>query len=96
MNTEYISIPGKKAQLITEPSTNTHVLHAENISYKEIKSGVMHIKTESDALITHGDVSNGRIKKGNHNSHTIASRNFFKVVQQEYNPVTREMQNAFD
>lgn len=93
MEKKYIKV---KNALVLEPSTNTHVLNAKSIEYREIEPGVMHVKTTSDAIITHGSMSRGHVEAGNHNTLTIGSKAFFKVVQQEFNPVTKEMQNAFD
>lgn len=77
-------------KLVLEPSTNTHTLKAEKISSKEIDSdvlrGVIKITTNGDAIVTHGE--HGTIK--------TESEHVIKYVQQELNPVTKKMQNAFD
>lgn len=97
MESKFKVLPGKTS-MVLEPSTNTHVLHSTDIKYREIENGIFHIKTGKNAVITHGQFVEGQVAKGNHNTVVVnsASRNMLKLVQLEYNPVTKEMQNAFD
>lgn len=71
---------------VLEPSTNTHILHAKNVVKKEISDGILKLTITGEGIVTHGE--HGTIK--------TESPNVIKYVQQEYNPVTRKLQNAYD
>ncbi len=71
---------------VLEPSTNTHTLHAQNITKEDLGNGIMKLQIQGDGIVTHGE--HGTIK--------TESPNVIKYVQQELNPVTRKLQNAYD
>lgn len=75
-----------KQKLVLEPSTNTHTIEASNIVSEEIGNGILKLKIKGDGVVTHGE----------HGTLKTESPDVIKYVQQEVNPVTRKMQNAFD
>jgi len=75
-----------KKTIVLEPSTNTHTLTANKVEVKEIENGILQIKTHGEGVVTHGE----------HGTLRTESENVIKYVQQELNPVTKKMQNAFD
>lgn len=72
--------------IVLEPSTNTHKLEADSIVSEVIGNGTLKLKIKGRGIVTHGE------------HHTLAteSENVYKYVQQEYNPVMKAFQNAFD
>jgi len=76
-----------KRTVVLEPSTNTHTLTAKSVEVKEVSNGILKIKTsEEGGIVTHGE----------HGTLVTESPNVIKYTQQELNPVTQKMQNAFD
>lgn len=75
----------KKETLILEPSTNTHVMEANKIVMKKLGNGIIQLKISGDGIVTHGE--HGTIK--------TESENVIKYIQQEINPVSGIIQNAF-
>jgi len=73
-------------EVILEPSSNTHTLHANDVEVKELGNSILKLKVKGNGIVRHGE--HGVIK--------TESDNIIKYVQQEVNPVTRAMQNAFD
>jgi hypothetical protein len=73
-------------KIVLEPSTNTHTLEAKQITSKDLGNGILKINTKGDGIVTHGE--HGTIK--------TESKHIIKYVQQEVNPVTKKLQNAFD
>ena len=71
---------------VLEPSTNTHTLEAKAIETKDLGNGILKIKTKGNGTVTHGE----------HGTLKTESDNVIKYVQQEVNPITRKMQNAYD
>ena len=71
---------------VLEPSTNTHTLEAEAIETKDMGNGILKLKIKGNGVVTHGE--HGTLKTEN--------PNVIKYVQQEVNPITKKMQNAFD
>jgi hypothetical protein len=70
-----------------EKSTNTHLLESDSkIETQKITESIVMIKTNGDTIVTHGE----------HGTLKVESENVIKYVQQEVNPVTKKMQNAFD
>jgi len=70
-----------------EPSTNTHRLTSTKVSVTDLGHGTLRVEVPAEhAVVTHGE----------HGTLATESRNIVKYVQQEYNPVTRKMQAAFD
>lgn len=74
-----------KNEVVLEASTNTHVMKGKDIVAKDLGNGNMDI-TAQNAIVTHGE----------HGTISVESGRILKVVQQELNPVTKKMQNAFD
>jgi len=71
---------------VLEPSTNTHEMIADEILSKEVGNGVLKLTINGEGIVSHGE--HGTIK--------TESRNVIKYIQQEVNPVTQALQNAFD
>ena len=71
--------------VVLEPSTHSHVLNGNVISVKNEISHI-EIEVEGQGLIVHGE----------HGTICTESPHLLKFVQQEYNPVTKALQNAFD
>ena len=72
--------------VVLEHSTNTHVINASKIKVTNITDSILKLNIIGDGIIRHGE--HGTIK--------TESDNVIKYVQQEYNPVTNALQNAFD
>lgn len=71
---------------VLEPSTNTHTLEAEAITKTDVGNGIIKLNIKGDGIVTHGE----------HGTLTTESENVIKYVQQEVNPISKKMQNAFD
>jgi len=76
----------QKETLILEPSTNTHVMEADKIEMKKLGNGIIQLKISGNGIVTHGE--HGTIK--------TEAENVIKYIQQEINPISGIMQNAFD
>lgn len=78
----------EKNVIILEPSTNTHKINSDSgIEVENITTSVVKMKImNSKGVVTHGE----------HGTICTESKNVIKYVQQEYNPITKGMQNAFD
>ena len=79
---------GKK-NLVLEESTNTHTLKGEvSVVKKMNKMNTVVIDTNGSSIVEHGH-------------HEVVStepttKRVIKITQQEYNPVTKALMNAFD
>lgn len=73
-------------KFVLEPSTNTHQIEAENITNEDLGNGIIKLKVKGQAIITHGE----------HGTIATESKDIIKYVQQELNPITRKLQNAYD
>jgi hypothetical protein len=71
--------------VVLEPSSNTHTMTNVH-EVKEISNGILKLKTSLDSKVLHGE----------HGAIGIESKNVIKYVQQELNPVTKKLQNAWD
>lgn len=71
--------------IVLEPSTNTHQMTGVQ-SVEPITESILKIKTSKDSKVIHGE----------HGTIGIESKNVLKYVQQELNPVTKKLQNAWD
>ena len=72
--------------VVLEPSTNTHTM-TNTVSSKELGNGIMKLKTlKNKSKVLHGE----------HGVIGIESEHVLKYVQQELNPITRKLQNAWD
>lgn len=69
-----------------ENTTNTHVLEAKKIKVLKTIGSTQVIKVTGDGIISHGE--HGNIK--------TESKYIIKYVQQEFNPITRIVENAYD
>lgn len=76
----------QKQTLILEPSTNTHVMEADKIEMKKLGNGIIQLKISGNGIVTHGE--HGTIK--------TEAENVIKYIQQEINPISGILQNAFD
>lgn len=79
-----------KEKTILEPSTNTHITESDvNIVDKFQQMGTIVLDVENDEMI---------VEHGHH--HTVATevgtKRVIKITQQEYNPILKAFQNAFD
>ena len=75
-----------KTKIVLEPSTNTHTLEANEVISKELENGIVKLTVKGDGIVTHGE----------HGTIRTESAHIMKYVQQELNPVTKKLQNAFD
>ena len=75
-----------KQTIVLEPSTNTHAMKANSIETKELENGILKLKVKGEGIVTHGE----------HGTIRTESENIIKYVQQEVNPVTKALQNAYD
>jgi hypothetical protein len=69
-----------------EESTNTHSIAAKNIKSQDLGNSILKLEIEGEGIITHGE--HGTIK--------TESKHVMKYIQQELNPVTKKLQNAYD
>lgn len=73
--------------VVLEPSTNTHRLQSNSVDVTDLGHGILKVKTSKEGgIVTHGE----------HGTLVTESENIIKYVQQELNPLTKKMQNAFD
>lgn len=72
--------------VVLEPSTNTHSLTASDVKATTLDNGVMQLDIKGKGVVTHGE----------HGTLITESARVYKYVQQELNPITKAMQNAFD
>lgn len=72
--------------LILENSTHPHKLSADSIVVTKQTAEVTVLAIKGLGVVTHDE----------HNTVVTESDDVLKYVQQEYNPVTASMQNAFD
>lgn len=74
-------------KVVLEPSTNTHQLESEKVEVTDLGNGILKLKTsQTGGIVTHGE----------HGTLVTQSENVIKYVQQEVNPMTQRMENAFD
>jgi hypothetical protein len=73
--------------IVLEPSTNTHRLNSESeIRVEDLGAGILKINTGGIGVVTHGE----------HGTLCTESEHVIKYVQQEFNPLTKKLQNAYD
>jgi hypothetical protein len=73
--------------VVLEPSTNTHRLQAEAVQVTNLGKGILKLKTSKEGgVVTHGE----------HGTLVTEAENIIKYVQQELNPLTQSLENAFD
>jgi len=73
-------------KVVLEPSTNTHTMEATKITSEDLGNGILKLDVEGGGIVTHGE----------HGTLKTESKTVFKYVQQEVNPVTKKLQNAYD
>lgn len=73
-------------KLIIQKSTHPHTLEVKGDIVSEEYKGALLIKTGSNGIVTHGE----------HGTLKTESENIIKYTQQELNPVTKMLQDAFD
>lgn len=73
-----------KSTIVLEPSTNTHTI-TNVIEVEKVNESTLLISTDESKVI-HGE----------HGTLAIESPYVIKYVQQELNPVTKKLQNAWD
>lgn len=74
-------------EYVLEPSTNTHkITSTGKVDVKDLGNSILKLKIEGSGIVTHGE--HGVIK--------TESPDVIKYVQQEVNPLTKRLQNAFD
>lgn len=73
-------------KVILEKSAHTHALTGNVITEKRLDNSMVLLHVEGNCLVTHEE----------HDPLVTNNPYILKVVQQELNPVTKEMQNAFD
>lgn len=71
--------------IVLEPSTNTHMMTGV-VSVENVTESTLKVKTSGNSKVVHGE----------HGVIGIESPNVIKYVQQEFNPVTGKLQNAWD
>jgi hypothetical protein len=76
----------EKRTIVLEPSTNTHQMSANSVDVKDLGNSTLKLKVNGDGIVTHGE----------HGTLVTESDNVIKYVQQEFNPVTKKLRNAYD
>ena len=72
--------------VVLEPSTNTHRMQSAEIEVQDLGQGILKINTKGNGIVTHGE----------HGTLVTESEHVVKYVQQELNPLTQQMRNAWD
>ena len=72
--------------VVLEPSTNTHRMQSTEIEVQDLGQGILKINTQGNGIVTHGE----------HGTLVTESQHVVKYVQQELNPLTQKMRNAWD
>jgi hypothetical protein len=80
----------EKNRVVLEPSSNTHVMTSE----KEIVAKTVDGFPEMLTITVNGD--KGIVSHGEHGTVVTESKHVIKTVQQEYNPILKTLQAAFD
>lgn len=76
----------KNQVVVLEPSTNTHAVSASQIEVKNLENSTLKLTINGPGIVTHGE----------HGTLVTESANVIKYNQQEFNPITRKLQNAYD
>jgi hypothetical protein len=77
-----------KNKVILEQGSHTHELTSkDDVTVKNITDSILKLKIKSgSSVITHGE----------HGTIATESEDVLKYVQQEYNPVSKSLRNAYD
>lgn len=79
----------EKVKLVLEESTNTHTLSGDAKVLKKIaKMNTVVLDTNGSAIVEHGHHAYVSTEK--------STKRVIKITQQEFNPVTKALMNAFD
>lgn len=74
-------------EVVLEPSTNTHKLTSTgSVTSKKFGDSTIKMVIAGEGIVSHGE----------HGTLKTESQHVIKYNQQELNPVTRKLQNAFD
>lgn len=76
-----------KQVLVLEPSTNTHKLEAKSVTSKKLD--------EMNGLVLQIE-GEGQVLHGEHGVIVTEAKNIIKLNQQESNPLTGMLENAYD
>jgi len=76
----------KHQTVVLEPSTNTHTMKATSVKVEDLGAGILQLHIEGPGVVSHSE----------HNTIATEHPNVIKYVQQEVNPVTKGIQNAYD
>jgi hypothetical protein len=69
-----------------EQTTNTHILEAKAIKVVKTMDSTQVIEVSGEGVISHGE--HGILK--------TESKHLIKYIQQEFNPITQIVENAYD
>jgi hypothetical protein len=75
-----------KKREVLEPSSNTHVMEANFVKLNDLGEGVMSLEIKGKGIVSHGE----------HGTIATESKFVVKDLQQEFNPITKMLQNAYD
>jgi len=76
-------------EVILEESTNTHTMKGDVKVVKKMSNmNTVVLDTKGNAIVEHGHHAIVKTEPG--------TKRVIKITQQEYNPVTKAMMNAFD
>lgn len=77
----------KQTTVVLEPSTNTHTIEGEvQVIQKLEEMGGLVLETNGDCIVLHGE----------HGVIATEGQHIIKLTQQEVNPLTGQMNNAYD
>jgi hypothetical protein len=77
----------EKNVVVLEPSTNTHKIHGEvKVIEKLDQLNGLVLETNGECEVLHGE----------HGVIITEGDNIIKLNQQEFNPLSKQMQNAYD
>jgi hypothetical protein len=71
--------------VVLEPSSNTHTI-TNVLEVEQINPSIIKVETAEGSAVIHGE----------HGTLGIESKHVIKYVQQELNPITGALQNAWD
>jgi hypothetical protein len=73
--------------LVLEPSTNTHTMRCDSVVSKPLDElGGIAMKVRGKGVVLHGE----------HGVIVTEAPNVIKLTQQEFNPITKSLQNSYD
>lgn len=78
--------PKKMKKLALEPTTNTHKLTANHIEVIYEEGSMIVMRVSGDGIVTHGE----------HGTIVTEEKFVIKYVQKEMNPLTKEIEDAYD